>query len=150
MVRQLYEMMRAAASMTIQLGLMVLSSAPRELVTAPPRPRQRLSWGMVVLLRRWVMVPPTLVKMMVNRLVAVAHTASKAKPKRRTGTITVPPPTPSRPLSIPITKPASASSTASSTRSHSLQRDDSTQHDTAQATRGSPAWRAVPAPTQLR
>ena len=99
-------MANAAATITAQLGDMLASHTPKGDVQAPPNPMATPSLGRHVLLRTCVTTPEMDVGMIVNNDVAVEAMALMPKASRYMGTMTVPPPTPSKPENTPMSNPS--------------------------------------------
>ncbi len=103
--------MRAAASMTSQSGESWASQTPTGDMRAPPSPAAMPSAGMQVFPFTWETAPEIDVGMMANSDVAVLTVALMPNARRNIGTMTVPPPMPSRPEAMPMTTPTRAGTT---------------------------------------
>ena len=103
-----YPITRAAAMMTAQLGDICANCTPAGDRQAPPKPRAAPSFGKHVFARMCVTAPDKDVGIMVNSDVAVAERALMPNASRKSGSMIIPPPTPSRPESIPMNKPRTA------------------------------------------
>ena len=101
-------MTRPAANMMAHAGEIEARYTPTGEARAPAMPAPTPTGMMQVLLRMWVMHPEIEMNTIENSEVAVAPIAGKPKPKRKAGTMMVPPPTPSMPESTPIPTPTIA------------------------------------------
>ena len=106
-----HPMMSAATTLMSHAGDSVASHTPKGDVTAPPMPAARPSDGMHVLCRICDTAPEMDVGIMANREVAVDMMALISNSRRKTGTMTVPPPMPSSPDRMPMPMPTIAGMT---------------------------------------